>query len=87
MRFTRFAAQAAVAGCLAVGFVGSAHAACTEADVMAKVDTLMTNMAALAQRNPNAVPALNEAMGEIMAAPVTEASCTKLDALIARSRG
>ncbi len=77
----------ALAAALLLGVSGLAQAACSEADATAKTNTLGELMTRLLTRNPAEAQRISEAMTQIMMEPsVTDATCTRLDTLIAAAR-
>jgi hypothetical protein len=70
----------------AVAFSTSAMAACTDAQAEAKMTELMNLMGPLMTRNAALAQTISTEMQPLMMQPVTDATCTAYDRLIARAR-
>ncbi|MBS7811785.1 hypothetical protein [Roseococcus pinisoli] len=73
---------------LAVGvaFSASAMAACSDAQAEAKMMELMNLMGPLMTQNPALAQTISTEMQTLITTPVSDATCTTYDRLIARAR-
>jgi hypothetical protein len=86
MRLTKTQLGAGLACALSLFAAPAAFATCAEVEAMQKMDIVSNLVIARTGRDLNQSPSIIAALGEVLSAPITDATCGRLDALIAQAR-